>query len=214
MKEYLTERIYQLAKRLEIPSEAFSEISSSNYEEVLKRFGAETWCERDRMFHQPETKHISTIANGAQIALISSEASKGLYTLVQVRNNGEESEKEIGFPGGACNMWRYNGKTELEHPVITGYREFYEEVGLRLRSKYVKYLIFTCTTNHYAGFPDTFAPSIYYYVDVPYKDMEKYAAGKGSEEGKIMMLPIKELKKYKWFPNASEAFETLIKMCV
>lgn len=214
MEEYLFKRVCQLAERLEIPSEAFLELRDWNYEEVLKKFGAETWCERDRVFSKPETRELSTIAPGAQIVLVSKSDSDEFFTLVQVRNNGEqeEAQKEIGFPGGACNMWKYGSRVELEHPVITAYREFYEEIGCRLEYSPIKYLTYTCTTNHYVGYPDTYAPSMYYYVKVFFEDMEKYSSGKGSTEGRIMMLPIKELKKYKWFPNAREAFEILLEM--
>lgn len=214
MKEYLTARINQLAKRLGIPDEALSEIRDWNYENVLKKLGAKTWCERDRLSVQLETEKLATIAPGAQLVLVAQRerGSKDFYTLVQARNDGEEAKKEIGFPGGASNMWEYNGVVELEHPVITAYREFCEEVGLGLEYQPVEYLTYTCTTNHYSGYPDAYAPSMYYYINVFFEDLERYAAGKGSKEGEIMILPIKELRRYRWFPNAEEAFEALIKM--
>ena len=134
------------------------------------------------------------------------------FVLVQVRNNGEkdEKQKEIGFPGGASNLWRYEDKIEIEHPVITAYREFYEEIGHRLEYEPVSFLNYTCTTNHYVGYPDTYAPSMYYYVEVSPEDMRRYATGKGSSEGKIMVIPIKKLREYNWFPNAQESFEILL----
>lgn len=208
--EYLLTRINELANRLGVPKEVFKDLEECNYEQVLKKFGAETWCERNRVFNQPETKELSTIAPGAQMVLIAEGKPREFFTLVQIRNDGKEGKEEIGFPGGACNMWRYKDKIELEHPVITACREFHEEVGMGIYYEPIHYLAYITTTNHYKGYPDTYAPSMYYYAEVSFEDMKFYANGKGSKEGKIMMTRIKELKKYKWFPNAAEVFLLLM----
>lgn len=212
--ETLMPRVKELGRAIGLPEEIIRMASEGNWAEVFKKVGAKTWCERNRVHDSeiPEVRNLPVYAPGAQIVLVAQRPDDGKwFTLVQVRNNGEtdESEKEIGFPGGACNLWEYNGKVASEHFVVAAYREFREEVGDDFYGP-LDVLTMECTTNHYSGFADVYAPSVYYIREVPYSSIVHYSKCSGSEEGRIMIIPIKKLNEYCWFKDAEGAFKEII----
>lgn len=211
--ESLPQRAFELALQLGIDDYGVDVYRNVDYITLFERKGAKTWCERDRIHDQPETKTLPLIVPGAQIVVTSVRSDGEPMVLVQVRNNREkeESKKQIGFPGGACNMWEYQGRRQLEHPVLTAYREFEEEVGVDLKSP-IHYFCTVTTTNHYQGYPDAYAFSMYYKCTVKYETMLSIGeCSKGSEEGRIMIIPVSELANYQWFPDAEEAFNRVIR---
>lgn len=215
-QEELMPRVMELGRAIGLPKEVRREAKAGNWIDVFKKAGAKTWCERNRVHSSeiPELRNLPVYAPGAQIVLVAHRKEDDRWvTLVQVRNNGEtdEDEKEIGFPGGACNLWEYNGKVASEHFVVAAYREFREEVGDDFYGP-LDVLTIECTTNHYSGFADVYAPSVYYMREVPYSSIAHYSKCSGSEEGRIMVVPIRELCKYRRFKDAEKAFEEIIKI--
>lgn len=211
--ESLPQRVYDFAQRLGIEEYGVDVYRNVDYIGLFERKGARTWCERDRVHDQPETKNLPLVVPGAQIVLTSKRPDGERMVLVQIREGEEkeDSKKQIGFPGGACNMWEYEGRRQLEHPVLTAYREFQEEVGFHLTYP-IRHFCNTTTTIHYDGYPDAYALSIYYICKVDeYEYMLSIGDSSGSAEGKIKIVPVSELVNYNWFPDAEEAFNRLIK---
>lgn len=211
--ESLPQRAFELGQRLGIEEYGIDVYRNVDYIGLFERKGARTWCERNRVHDQHETADLPLIVPGAQVVVTSERPDGELMVLVQVRENGEKEEckKQIGFPGGACNMWEYEGKRQLEHPVLTAYREFQEEVGFHLAWP-IQYFCTTPTTVHYQGYPDAYALSMYYTCKVKeYEYMLSIGDSSGSSEGKIKILPVSELTNYCWFSDAEEAFNRLIK---
>lgn len=212
------ERIEQLGRQLGLPAKAYEVATSENWDFIFKKAGAVSWCERNRLQGSEilEIRMLPLIVPGGNVAAISKNKNGTWHILVQFRNNGEErqKDKEIGVPGGASNLWSFLSGKELkkrvvlEHPMLTAYREWREEVGCHLPFK-ITYLTQVTTTNHYAEYPDAYALSMYYYVEVPWKYMETIHELKGSSEGTIEVIPLKDLWMYKWFPDASECFRIL-----
>ncbi len=211
-QESLARRAYELALQLGLDRYGIEAYRNVDYIMLFERNGAKTWCERDRIHDQPETKDMPLIVPGAQLVVTSERPDGEIMVLVQVRENGEkeESKKQIGFPGGACNMWEYEGKRQLEHPVLTAYREFQEEVGFPLTSS-IHYFCNVTTTNHYKGYPDAYAFSMYYICKVDYQHMLSIGDSSGTAEGKIKIVPVSDLINYNWFPDAEEAFNLLVR---
>lgn len=225
IRKTIDERIEELGRELRIPEEYLILANAYNWVEVFKTAGARTWDERHRVHDMGRDKNIRELRNlpmiapGGNIAMISQGLNGQWYIIAQVRNNGEkkEEDKEIGLPGGAIQMWGYtpeDGYKEivvLEHPEITAWREWEEETGKVLDPDYdLELLTIKRTTNHYDKWPDAYALSFYYIVDVEWSYMNKMRKSKGSEEGKIIVIKVKELPKYKWFPDASEVFQFLL----
>lgn len=211
-QESLARRAYELALQLGLDRYGIEAYRNADYIMLFERNGAKTWCERDRIHDQPETKDMPLIVPGAQLVVTSERPDGEIMVLIQLRENGEreESKKQIGFPGGACNMWEYKGKRQLEHPVLTAYREFQEEVGFTLTSP-IHYFCNVTTTNHYKGYPDAYAFSMYYICKVDYQHMLSIGDSSGTAEGKIKIVPVSDLINYNWFPDAEEAFNRLIR---
>lgn len=219
LEKTLKERIEKLGSQLGLPEEVCKNALPCNWEKVFEEAGAHSWDERYRVHdsENPELKSLPMVAPGGEVVLVSQGDDWEYYVLVQVRNNGEarEEDKEIGFPGGACAMWGYTpeGSSKenivLEHPLITAYREWKEEVGIELYYE-LSVLTIVTTTNHYNKFPDSYAMSMYYKGLAPWEYMKLAVKQKGSSEGKIKVIPIRDVPKYKWFPDASEAFEYLL----
>ena len=214
--EKLIPRVKELGRAIGLPEEIVMRVTSDNWIEVFKKAGARTWCERNRVHDSeiPEVRNLPVYAPGGQIVLVAYRKEDDKWvTLVQVRNNGEtyECQKELGFPGGACNLWEYNGNVASEHFVVAAYREFYEEVGSNFCEP-LKVLTIECTTNHYSGFADVYAPSVYYFSKVSYGHMEYFSKSSGSLEGRIMVVPISDLHEYNWFRDAQGAFKQIVKM--
>lgn len=218
LEKTLQERIDELGEKLGLPKEICEKAFVCNWEKVFKEAGAHSWDERYRVHDSevPELKSLPLVAPGGNVVAVALKDGN-MFTLVQVRNNGEkkEEDKEIGFPGGACAMWGYTpeGSTKenviLENPLITAYREWKEEVGIEMYYE-LNPLMMVTTTNHYNRFPDAYAMSMYYKVYVPWEYMELAGKQKGSFEGKIKVIPVCDLPKYKWFPDAWDSFEYLV----
>ena len=209
--EELMPKIRALFEELGLPKEAMSRMREDNWVQLLKEYGAEAVCYRDWVHDQPETKELPVPNSGAQIVLVAKNNLDRYFTLVQKRQDGK-----IGFPGGASVMWKYNGQTVWEDMRLTADREFIEEVGNRFDG-YLVYFDFTTTTNHYPatetskGWPDVFAPSMYYGSEITFRKLQSYV-GDGSDEGTILVIPIDELDKYPWFNNAKNVFKLLKEM--
>lgn len=186
-----------------------TQLNYANWISFLKNSKAEQVCYRDWVHDQEATKNLPVPNSGAQIVLVAKGKDERYYTLVQIRENGQ-----IGFPGGASAMWTYKGTTVWEDVRLTADREFKEEVGIRCKEELV-FLDFTTTTNHYPatetspGWPDVYAPSMYYGSETTWEALEGYTKGKGSKEGKIAIVAIDELEKFKQFNNAKPVFELL-----
>lgn len=220
MKKFdVTYFIMRLGRQLGLPLAVLKKALPEDWDLVFREAGA---YHQDRRYwvhdsNNPELKNLPLIAPGAEIAAISKDYNGKWHILVQVRNNGEEREedKEIGVPGGASDMWSYTPKGKsimriaLEHPMLTAYREWKEEVGCVMPYE-ISYLTNVTTTNSYDKYPDAYASSVYYYVEVPWEYMENLKRFNGSSEGKIKVIPIGELSKYKWFPDAEVCFEMLM----
>lgn len=212
-------RINQLGIQLGIPTNVLECVNLNNWVDTFKEKGAENWDERYRVHdsNNPGLRELSLISPGAEIAAISQNNKGKWYIAIQVRNNGEKREKdrEIGVPGGASELWGYTPKGEskrrvvLEHPLLTAYREWREEVGIIFPYK-VDLLTVVTTTNTYGRYPDAYAMSLYFYGEVPWQYMEEIQNLTESSEGKMKVIPITELTKYKWFPDAAECFEILM----
>jgi len=213
------ERVEKFGRQLGLPEEVYKRALLEDWDLVFREAGARTWDERYRVHdsENPELKNLPLIAPGAQIAAVSCDDKGVWHILVQVRNNGEkrEEDKEIGQPGGACSMWGYTPQGQgkelrvLEHPILTAYREWKEEVGCVLPFE-ISYLTTVTTTNRYAKYPDAYAFSNYYYVEVPWDYMASLKTLIGSSEGAIRVIPIAELRSYRWFPDAEESFESIM----
>lgn len=222
IEKTMEQRIRELGKELGIPEDICTMARPDNWVKLFQGIGAETYDERYRVHDMgrdrgiPELRDLPMIAPGAEIVAISKENNEW-HVIAQVRNNGEEKEedKEIGVPGGAMQMWSYTpyGSKQknvvIEHPELTAKREWMEETGMEMPYN-LSLLTVKRTTNHYAKWPDAYAVSFYYSVEVPWTYIEEMKTSKGSDEGKIQIIKVKDLLKYKWFPDASEAFQFLV----
>lgn len=195
-------KILQLAETLGIPQEVRNKLTISNWVSEFRACGATQRNFRNWVHEQPETKNLPVPNSGAQIVLVACDENGEYWTMVQFRENCE-----IGFPGGASNIWCYNGKEEWEDVLLTAYREFKEETGMDFEGNLV-FLDFTTTTNHYKDWPDTYAPSMYYGSEISYTELMRYAAGL-SDEGTHAVIKIKHLGNYQWFNNAAPIFKLL-----
>lgn len=200
--EQVFPKIQQLAEMLGLPQEVRKKLTISNWVSEFRECGATQRNFRNWVHEQPGTEKLAVPNSGAQIVLIAQDTNGDYCTMVQFRKNFE-----IGFPGGASNIWCYNGKEEWEDVLLTAYREFKEETGMDFEGDLV-FLDFTTTTNHYEGYPDTYAPSMYYGSEVSYKDLMRYATGL-SDEGTHAIVRIKDLNDYRWFNNAAQIFKLL-----
>lgn len=219
MKKNYKARIEKLGKQLGLPEVVYNRATTEDWEKAFKEAGGASWDERRRVHDSdnPELKNLPLIAPGGNTLATAKAPDGEWYILVQVRENGEKNEedKEIGVPGGASNLWGYTPKgaskmnVVLEHPMLTAYREWKEEVGRDLPYD-ISILTVVTTTNHYAKFPDAYTMSTYYHAEISWEYMESLKNFGGSQEGKIKAIPISELPKYKWFPDVAEAFDMLM----
>lgn len=214
MAEKLLPRLYKHAKLLGLPNDAYARLSEAedNWVEIFKSYGARSWDERYRVHDQddPNLKTLPLMAPGSEVALVAKRPDGKYVVLVQVRNNGEENDKdkEVGLPGGATNLWQYQDEIVPEHYVLTAYREFYEETGIPLKGE-IEVFCLSCRTVHYDRFPDAYGYSVYFICKVDYSEMQKFENCTANIEGRMMVIPVENLPKYKWFGDAEEAFELL-----
>lgn len=210
---YLEDEVWDLAIKLGIPCEEISKIDMDNWRQDLEGLGAKTECLRD-LIHassNPALQNLTLMVPGAQLALIARTKGGKLAMLVHVRNNGEksDSEKEIGFPGGACNVWSYHGKVIPESFALTAYREFAEEVGKPYTGA-IQLLDFANTTVEYHDHPCAYANSTYFFQETDYEKMVELASGKASEEGRIKIILADEVRLFKVFEDAKGAFRKIL----
>lgn len=213
-------RIEELGRKLGIPEEeikqAYPEYWEIHYEEV----GAKLRDVQGSKFHSrdDEITKCHIIIPTASIAEISLNP-EGKYCVLVERKLSIEGTRKLKLPGGKSKMWSYTPKgeaienVELENPMLTAYREWKEAVGGMQRYP-IKELTITTTTKN-GAFSNNYNMNIYYYVKVLWSEMEAQVFPKEAVLGgepRIQIVPIGELHKYPWHPDAEKVFELLTKV--
>lgn len=181
--------------------EEFVEAKTTDYVQFLYEKGAGQLMYRQNLRAIPEIGHRGLILPGGNVIIITKLPDGAKAILVQKRDNGE-----IGFSGGAIEEWGYY-KTAIESPLLTAYREFFEEVGIQLEYE-LEFYTQTTSTIIYPNEDKAYGLSLFYRVNLPYELVEKFAEG-GSEEGKMLLIKIEDIDKYKLFDNHKPVFEKL-----
>jgi len=182
--------------------EEFVEAKTTDYVQYLQSKGARQLMYRQSLRAISEIGHRGLILPGGNTVVCSEFPNGEKAILVQKRDTGE-----IGFSGGAIEEWGYNEKTSIESPLLTAYREFFEEVGMQLEYE-LEFYTQTTSTIIYPNGDKAYGLSLFYKVDLPYELVEKFSEG-GSEEGKMLLIKIEDIDKYKLFENHRKVFEKL-----
>lgn len=211
--EFLQNELEGMAELIGLPEEVRKKLKTANWQEVLSEAGVETFCMKKRVNFGGESKDQDSplVLPGAHLVAISTLFDETRLALVQVMNSGKAAggKREIGVPGGASDMWRYKDKVVPEHPLVTAYRKFAEEVGVMVNYP-ASYLCYTCTTTPSDDHPKAYATRMYYMAYVPYDEIEAMAKKiNEAEERKVMLVPVRELQNYRWNPNAVDAFRII-----
>ncbi len=171
-----SEAVTLLFQNLEINISKKEATYSFNELMNLKGISEYNYCNETRKFKGS----IPLIIPGANVIAYCNLPNEDIAILVQNRkdiNNGKYS-----FCGGAQQVFKSNSKFALEPPMLTAYRELYEETGLSIVNINLKYFFTDTSYIEYSNGDKVLAPSTFYLAKVPYQKLLKMSKHKCREE--------------------------------
>lgn len=201
--------IKNLCANLRIPEKVvdeFVESGSKNYVSFLESIGAKKIHYRNSLRSIEEVGHRGLILPGGNVVIMTELPSGEAAVLVQQRSD----TKNIGFSGGAVEVWEFEGHQAVESPLVCAYREFYEEVGSDINCELESFGE-NHSTIYYPNGDVAFGMSFFYLAKVDFRSSSIFAAG-GSDEGKFTLVRVTDLHNYEWFDNHAPILQKLVDM--